>query len=140
MTLIILPRQLDEKPYRLRCRFLIERQPTARRLDLEKVRVAERFVADMRKQGWRHDARYDFRLRGPLPPVELTTLHPKPALTAAQMLTGVLAGQGFRDESPVEAVAAGQIPTAEAWEYEIAGVFTRRQILTEYADLHEEIR
>ena len=140
MTTIILPHTLPTTGYRLRCRFKIEPNPPARRLDLEKVRVAERFVADMRKQGWVHDGRHDFRLRGPFPPVVPTTLHPTRTRTAREMLAGVLAGERFLDEAPSGVSEIGRLLTADCWEYEIAAVFIRPQILTEYPDPHEEIK
>lgn len=138
MVALILPRNLDKKAYRLRCRFKIEPCPSIGRLDIEKVRVAERFVEDMRKQGWTHDPRFDFRLLGPFVPVVPVALNPRRTPTARQMLPGVLAGKRFLDDGATEVRNVPLLGESDYWEYEIAAVFVRTQVLTETADPHEE--
>ena len=138
MTTVIVPPARPPKAYRLRCRFKIDPSPTERRLDIEKVRVAEQFVADMHKQGWTHDTRYDFRLRGPFTPVEPSTIHPHRTPTAREMLVGVRQGATYRDDRPSGVSLALPIGEAGYWEYEISAVFTRPEIILEYANPHEE--
>lgn len=141
MTTIILPKTFGKHGYRLKCRFKIEPYPGQSRLDIEKVRVAERFVQDMHKQGWENDGRFDFVMKGPLPMVVPMTIHPRHNLTARQMYTGVARGQRFLDEGSAPAVSlVGSLNTSEYWEYEIAGVFVRTQIMTETPDSWEEER
>lgn len=138
MTTIVLPKTLAKKPYRLRCRFRIEPSPPRFRLDREKVRVAERFVADMHKQGWEHDGRFGFEMRGPLPMVVPVTIRPRRVPTAREMAFAVARGERFRDMGQDTATLVPSILASEWWEYEIAGVFVRTQIMTELPDRHEE--
>ena len=138
MSTIVIPGSRPEKGYRLRCRFKIDPSPTERRLDIEKVRVAEQFVADMHKQGWTHDTRFDFRLRGPFTPVEPSTIHPHRIPSAREMLPGLMRGEQFRDEFPSGVSLALPLGEVGYWEYEISAVFTRPEIILEYANPHEE--
>lgn len=138
MTTLIIPKTRDNKPYRLRCRFKTDPHPSQGRLDFEKVRVAEMFVRDMHKQGWEHDGRFGFTMKGPFPRVQTTTLHPKRMPTAREMLPRVARGERFLDNADSGVMELPPLALSEYWEYEIAGVFVRPQILTEYPDPHEE--
>ena len=135
---IIAKPSLDRKAYRLRCRFKVEAYPRPSRLDLAKVRMAERFVTDMHQQGWEYVERFGFKMAGPFPTVEPVTIHRPRTLTAREMMAGVLAGKPFRDEGVDYAKPVLGLDVQESWEYELAGVFARAQLLTEYPDLHEE--
>lgn len=135
---ILLRPSLDKRGYRLRCRFKIEPYPTKARLDRERVTVAEQFVSDMHKQGWEHDARHAFKMTGPFPMVPLTTIHPRSVPTAKEMVPYVKNGARFLDQGKSTATTIPPLDLSEWWEYEIAGVFVRTQIMTEYADRHEE--
>ena len=115
--------------------------PMVSRLDREKVIIAERFVRDMHKQGWEHDGRVPFVMKGPFPQVEITTIHPQRLPTAREMAPYVAQGDRFRDPFvgyDYGAKPALTLAASEYWEYEIAGVFVRTQILTELPDKTEQ--
>lgn len=137
MTTLLLRPSREKRPYRLRCRFKIEPHPGQDRLDREKVKVAEQFVTDMRKQGWEHDGRVGFEMKGPLPMVIPTTIRPRHTPTAREMLPGVMRGQRFLDDGSTGVSLVPSLRASEWWEYEISGVFIREQILTELPDAHE---
>ena len=138
-TLLIRPGR-EKKPYKLRCRFRIEPHPSQDRLDREKVKIAERFIVDMKKQGWENHSGFGFQMTGPFPMVIPTTLHPRHMPTAKEMLAGVQKGQRFLDNGESGVSLVPSLMASEFWEYEVAGVFIREQILTEVPDLHEESR
>lgn len=138
MTEVVLPKTYDKKGYRLKCRFKTDPWPTVARLDHEKVVIAERFVRDMHKQGWEHDGRFPFKMTGPFPMVEPITIRPRKMPTAREMLPYVANGARFLDDRDGIARPALTLSTSEHWEYEIAGVFVRTQILTERPDPGEE--
>ena len=129
---------LDRKAYRLKCRFKISPYPKVERLNREKVRVAEMFVSDMGKQGWAYVSKHGFTMKGPFSFVAPTTLHTPRALSAKDMLSGVMNGRRFRDDGGSVASLMPALNMTEWWEYELAGVFSRPQLMTEYPDLHEE--
>ena len=138
MTQIFIKSSRDKEPYRLKCRFKVD--PGTKPRDSEKVRVAEMFVVDMKKQGWIHDNRFQFEMTGPYPVISPITIHTTPTLKAKDMLNGV--SQGDRFLAP-EGTVAGPMPTlveSAAWDYELKGVFVREELLTETPDLHEEER
>lgn len=130
----------DKKPYRLRCRFKIERFPRLERLDREKVNVAERFVRDMKAQGWVYDNRFGFRMTGPYPVIEPVTIHIPRTPSARGMMPYVAQGARFLDQGGTVAMAMPLVAESESWEYELAGVFVRDAVLVERPDLHEEER
>ena len=138
MIELILPRTRPNRPFRLRCRFKTDPNPADGWLKRQAVRVAEQFVSDMHKQGWTHDTRYNFRLRGPFTPVEPTTIHPHRIPSAREMLPGLMLGEQFRDEFPSGVSLALPLGEVGYWEYEISAVFTRPEIILEYANPHEE--
>ena len=135
---LIIRKTRENRPYRLKCRLKIEPHPRRDRLDREKVRIAEWFVVDMHKQRWEHDGRYGFTMKGPFPRAEVVTLHPKRLLTAQEMAPQVARGARFLDSAESGVMDVPPLALSEYWEYEIAGVFVRPQIMTEYPDLHEE--
>ena len=141
MTLQILSKPtLDKSAYRLKCRFKIEPYPNIERLHREKVRVAEQFVDDMHKQGWEYVDRWDWTMKGPFAYVSPTTIHIPPTPTARQMFPYISQGARFLDQG---GSIAGMMPALDAtewWEYELAAVFFRPQILVESPDPHEEER
>lgn len=138
MTTLIMRPTRDRKAYRLRARFKIEPFPSPFRLDREKVRVAERFVADMHKQGWEYIEGYGFKMSGPFPMIVPRTIPVRRMPTAREMLPRVARGERFLDDSETGVSIVPALAESEAWEYEIAGVFAREQIMTERADPHEE--
>ena len=138
MVQLLVRPSLDRKAYRLRCRFQTDPYPSQARLEREKVRIAEMFVADMHKQGWEHIERFGFRMTGPYPRIIPVALRPRQMPTARQMLSGVQQGRRFRDEGVEGVQIMPQLEMSEYWEYEIAGVFVRPAILTEIPSLHEE--
>lgn len=140
MVTLIMPRTLDKKPYRLRARFKIEPRPTESRLDAEKVRVGEMFVRDMHLQGWEYVSQYGFRMTGPFVPVQPMNIRPQRIMPAREMLPRVMRGERFLDKGRDYATLVKPLHESEYWEYEIAGVFSRIQILTEVPDAHEEER
>ena len=135
---IIAKPTLDRKAYRLKARFKIEPYPRPSRLDLAKVRMAERFVKDMHNRGWEYVERFGFKMTGPFPMVEPVMIHRPRTIGAREMLAGVLAGKPFRDEGTDYAKPVLGLDMQEYWEYELAGTFARPQLLTEYPDPHEE--
>ena len=138
MTTLIVRPSRDKKPYRLRCRFRIEPHPGQGRLDREKVKVAEQFVRDMHKQGWENHTGSGFAMKGPFPPVIPVTIRPRRTPSARQMLAGVARGERVLDDGYTGVREVPLLGESEWWEYEIAGVFIRAQILTEVPDRHEE--
>jgi len=135
---LITKANLDRKAYRLKCRFKIEPSPKMGRLERERIRVAEMFVSDMNKQGWTYVPQHGFTMKGPYPFVAPTTLHIPRTLTAREMLPGVANGLRFRDGGGSMASLVPPLNSAEWWEYELAGVFSRPQITVEQPKLHEE--
>ncbi len=140
MTTLLVRPTLNRKAYRLRCRFKIEPHPSQDRLDREKVRVAERFIADMHKQGWENHSGYGFKMSGPYPMVVPVTIRPRRMPTAREMLPRVARGERFLDNGDSGVRTVPTLRASEYWEYSISGVFTRTEILTEVPDLHEEER
>ena len=135
MTQIFIRPGREKKPYRLKCRFKVD--PGTIPQDTEKVRIAERFVEDMRKQNWIHQDGSEWSMTGPYPEISPVTIHAPRQLTAKQMLNEV--SQGNRFLAP-EGTVASLMPTlaeSASWEYELKGVFIRDEILTEYPDPHE---
>ena len=135
---IIAKPSLEKRAYRLRCRFRIEAYPQPSRLELAKVRMAERFVNDMHDQGWEYMERSGFKMAGPFPMVEPVVIHRPRTLSAREMLAGVLAGKPFRNEGADYAKPVLGLDVQEYWEFELAGIFAHTQLLTEYPDTHEE--
>lgn len=139
-----------KKPYRLKCRLKIEPAPSPvrdydghlrwrSRLEREKVRIAERFVSDMKAQGWEHRPGDGFRMRGPFPMVVPKTIHRVRALSAKEMMPHVAQGARFLDRGTDGVSIVPKLEASEWWEFEISGVFIREQILTESPDPHEEV-
>ena len=103
-------------------------------LNRDKVRVAERFVKDMAAQGWVHDPRFGFRLTGPFPAIVPVTIHVPRTPSAREMLPYVAQGARFLDAGGTIAGMMPKITESEWWEYELAGVFVRDEILVEKPD------
>ncbi len=138
MTTLSMRPTLPKRAYKLRCRFKIEPHQAESRLGREKVRIAERFVKDMHAQGWENEPSYGFLMRGPLPMVTPVTIRPRRVPTAREMRAGVARGERFLDTGEDTARLMPTLAMSEWWEYEIVGIFVRPQIMTEYADRHEE--
>ena len=138
MTTLLMRPSRDKRPYRLRCRFKIDARPSRSRLEVEKVRIAERFVSDLHKQGWENLPSYGFKLRGPFPMVVPVTIKVPRKPTAREMESAVLQGARFLDNGRDYAKAVPKLHVSEYWEFEISGVFAREEIQVEYADRHEE--
>ena len=135
MTQIFIKPSRDKKPYRLRCRFKVD--PGTVPQESEKVRVAERFVVDMKNQGWVYDDRFGFEMTGPYPVITPITIHAPRQPTAKQMLNEVSQGNRFLAPEGTVATLMPTLAESESWEYELKGVFIREEILTEYPDPHE---
>src|SRR3990167_7299204 len=136
-TLLLRP-ALDKKAYRLKARFKIEPYPRTERLEREKVRIAEVFVQEKKKQGWDYVPRYGFTMKGPFPYVAPMTIHRPPVLSARAMATNVAQGARYLDMGGSMASEMPVLNATEWWEFELRGVFARTQIMTEVPDLHEE--
>ena len=137
-SLIIRPGR-DYKPYRLKCRFKVDPWPRRSQLERAKVQIAEQFVEDMRKQGWVYN-NSGFQMTGPFPAIMPITIRAPRVPSAKEMLSQVAMGARFLDDGGTE---AGLMPTLDQsawWEFEIAGVFIRPELMTEWPDLHEEER
>lgn len=101
--------------------------------------MAERFVVDMHKQGWENVSSHGFEMKGPFPMIVPIALSVRRLPSAREMLPRVARGERFLDDGLTPGVQIMPALTdAEWWEYELAGVFVREEILTERADLHEE--
>ena len=137
---LLLRSERDHKAYRLKCRFKIEPHPSQFRLDIEKVWIAERFVRDMRAQGWDNLPGHGFKMRGPFPQIIPTTLHRVRRLTAREMLPHVRQGARFLAGGHDGVSIVPRLSASEWWEYEISGVFSRKAIVMEYPYPHEEER
>lgn len=137
-SILIKPSQ-DRQPHYLAARFKIDPYPSRARIEVEKVRLAERFVEDMRKQGWDY-AGQGFKLTGPFPYVEPITIHMPKALTAKQMAPMIANGAKFQDDGGTIAPMMPKLMESECWEFQIAGVFSRSDLFTETPDSHEERR
>ena len=129
---------LDKRGYRLRCRFKIDAYPWPSVLGREKVRMAERFVRDMAKQGWVYDDRFGFHMTGPYPRIEPVTIHIGRRPSAREMLPYVVNGARFLDEGGTAAGTMPKLIESEYWEFELSAIFIRAAILVETAELHEE--
>ncbi len=138
MQIIIKPSQ-DRKPHYLAARFTTHPAPSRALIEVEKVRLAERFVEDMRKQGWDY-AGQGFTLTGPFPHIEPITIHMPKALTARQMAPMVANGARFQDDGGTVAPMMPTLAESEGWDFKIAAVFSRSDLFTETPDLHEERR
>ena len=136
---VVIKPSLDKKPYRLRCRFKSDPYPLQSRLDREKVTIAERFVRDMKAQGWVYDDRFGFRMTGPYPVTVPVTIHVPRMPSARGMLPYVAQGARFLDQGGTVAGIMPKLATSEYWEYELSAVFVRA-VLVEQPDLHEEER
>lgn len=137
MELILKP-DLGRKAYRLRCVFRLPAGPPARILEKAKYAAADRFIRDMRVQGWEYVDEHGFRMRGPYPYIPTMNLKVPHQLNAREML------QFIRQGRPLPAIEAPPVLTLlplvmhEYWEYELAGVFLHKTILMEIPDKGEE--
>ena len=147
---LLLRASRDKKPYRLKCRLKIEPCPSPvrdydghlrwrSRLEREKVQTAERFVSDLKAQGWGHLPSSEIRMRGPFPMVVPKPIHVVRALSAKEMLPHVAQGARFLDRGTDGVSLVPNIDASEWWEFEISAVFLREEILTEVPDSHEEV-
>jgi len=137
----------DRKPYRLKCRFVTPAFPNPDFVQKARVKMAERFIEDMYKQGWVNVERFGFRMTGPYPATQTVVL-PKPTtdpfhIPSRDLLPALQNGYVPRvDRSAVDGGSALEVPPiteSENWEFELSGVFHREEILTEHADPHEEV-
>lgn len=143
MEILVRPNR-ETKAYRLRCRFSIVAFPKPRFLERAKFEAAEEFVSDMAKQGWTYVSKFGFKMTGPFPKTVTVTL-PKRSqqdrwhIPSAEMIRAVRAGYTIDRPPPVDYVSTVPLITeTDEWEYELAGVFTRPELLTERPDEHEE--
>jgi len=143
LTLLLRP-DLGRRAYRLRCRFTVNAFPDKDMLEKAKFKAAEMFVRDMAKQGWAYLDKHGFKMTGPFVPMNIVSL-PKRHQQARwhtpsrEMLAAVRDGYRGRDvpdQGYVTTVAP--IQGADAWDFELAGVFVHKTILTESPDPHEE--
>lgn len=135
----IIPKVRENKPYRLRCRFKVDPfTPRSAALISQAATVAERFVRDMHLQGWEHVAGGKWQLNGPFAPVRPVTIRPQRRLSAREMLPYVANGHRFLDKGDDTASIVRPLIEHDYWEYELAGVFYRPEILIERPDAHEE--
>ena len=146
MTVLLFRPDLGKKAYRLKCRFVIEAFPTQDWLDKKKIETAERFVSDMKKQGWEYDpnkivpSERGFKLRGPFQATPVMVLPKAPRIIPNhEALARVKAGDLMRDTGEDYAVTVPILSESAQWEYEISAVFIRSTILVETPDKHEEL-
>ena len=141
---LLLRPDLGKKAYRLKCRFVIGAYPSERTLEKAKYHAADLFVTDMAKQGWQYVSRHGFTLKGPFPATETVILPKRSAqerwhVPSRELLPAIQAG--YRARTGVDGGYARAVPLlseTDAWEFELAGVFTHDTIMTEVPDPHEE--
>ena len=139
MTTIILPREdLGRRPYRFKCRFVIEARPTRERLKQGALKAHELFVRDMAKQGWEHLSSERPRLEGPFTPVVPMTVRIARPPSSQEMLYAVAQGVTFRAGEETLAQNVVPLDQTDTWEYELGVVFVGKTIRFEVPDRHEE--
>ena len=143
---LLLRPDLGKKAYRLKCRFVIGAYPSEGTVEKAKYHAADLFIADMAKQGWQYVSRHGFTMKGPFPATQMIML-PKRSeqerwhTPSRELLSAAQAG--YRARTGADGGYVRPVPLlsdTDAWEFELAGVFTHDTILTEVPDPHEEIR
>lgn len=138
---LLLRPDLGKRAYRLRCRFRIGAKPRKDFLNKAKVKAAEKFVEDMRHQGWEYVDRFGFRMTGPFPAMDAIAIPRRVRVPSArEMEAGVRQGNPYRAPAFYGVQSVPDINASDNWDYELAAVFVHKTILMEYPDLHEEIR
>ena len=145
MTEVLIRPDLGKKAYRLKARFTTNPHPSERTLELAKVEVAEKFVRDMKTQGWDYLPAHGFAMRGPFPKTEVVVLPSRSQQerwhTASAEMLPHIDKPNYARRAEMDGGFARTVPTlaaTEAWEFELQGVFTHDTILTESPDRHEE--
>ena len=143
---IFLKPELEKKAYRLKCRFTVEANSLPDWVEKIKYKVAEEFVSDMEKQGWKYDpnklppAERGFKLSGPFSHMQTVQLPKFSTFKAAEALPRVRAGDRMRDNTNNYVQTVPLLDQTDKWEYELSAVFIRSQILTELPDSWEEAK
>lgn len=145
LTLLLRP-DLGRKAYRLRCRFAVNADPQPDLFDKASFRAAEMFIRDMKKQGWEYLDKHGFKVSGPyvpLNPISLPKRHQQAQWNtpSKDLLPRIQAGQRFdRASDPSYVSAVPSMAALDTWEFELAGVFVHKTILTETPDASEELK
>ncbi len=134
---LLLRRERDRKPYRLKARIVTGPYPSPGELQLAIRRGLEMFVADLEKQGWTWLPNVQHKLTGPYVPVRTQIIHRPLTLSAAQMMPYVMRGIPLPTENGTSALMMPILEEQESWEYELSLTFIRPQIMTEIPDAHE---
>ena len=135
---LLLRPDLGKRAYRLRCRFAIDAFPREWFLEKAKYAAAQRFVEDMAKQGWEHIQKFGFQMKGPFSALTVPFL-PKRALqekwhfNARYPMPRRISSEG----APAYVGTVPLLGESEKWEYELAGVFIHKTILTELGPAHK---
>ena len=138
---LLLRPDLGKRAYRLRCQFHIGQRPRRDFLERAKYAAAEKFIADMHRQGWEYVERYGFRMIGPFPTLRPIAIPKRVRVPSArEMLEGVKQGNPYRAAPSYGVQNVPLVAESEEWTYELAGVFVHKTILMDYPDQHEEIR
>lgn len=143
LTLLLRP-DLGKRAYRLRCRFTVNAFPDTAMLERAKVQAAEMFVRDMAKQGWEYLDKHGFKMTGPFIPMKIVALPKRHQQARWHTSSHELLAQaraGFRSPAlsePNYVTAVPALSETESWDFELAGVFVHKTILTESPDPHEE--
>ncbi len=136
-TELLLRREREKRPYRLKCRIATDPYPAPDELKRQ-IRIGlELFVSDMRKQGWEWLSYAKPKLTGPYVPVRTQVIHRPRTLSAAAMMPYVMRGIPLPAENGTSALAMPILEEEESWEYELSLTFIRPQIMTEIPDAHE---
>ena len=124
------------KAYRLHARFSVDARPSPAYLAKAKMVAAEKWIADMEKQGWDYLDKHGIELRGPVP-----------AMPAPKGLPSIAQMERIKAKDAALAVAGGarllakpdswvaDIPTlanSEKWDFDLAAVFVRKTLVMEY--------
>mgnify|MGYP001570440128 CR=1 FL=1 len=133
-------RDLGKRPYRFKCRFIIEAYPTKDRLKQGALKAHDLFVRDMAKMDppWEYLSSEPPRLKGPFTPVVPMTLRVRRPPSSREMLPAVWQGAKFRAGEETLAQIVTPLSQNESWEYELSLVFVRETIRFEVPDQHEE--
>lgn len=137
---LLLPKEKSKRAMRIKCRFQIDAGHSERMLEKMKYKVAEAFVEDVEKQGWKYDpnklppTERGFRMTGPYPativrgaPSKAERFH----FNAERDTAAVRAGERFLPKAMNYVSMVPDITETDRWEYELSAVFIHDEILVE---------
>ena len=128
------------KAYSLHCRFSVDAFPTQGHLEQAKYVAAEKWVADMEKQGWEYLDKHGIEMHGPMASTPIGAGLPSVAsqerLRAKDAVYPVSQGARLLAGAPGWVSTVPTLSNSEKWDYDLAAVFVRKTLVFEY---NEEI-